>query len=249
MAKKKAVGSKFLVVDIPTGRGAKMKTIGEANLLAKDFIELGERLGIKTECAITDGEQPLGFTVGPALEAREALEVLMRRKKVEDLIDKAAHLAGIIFEMVGKKNGYELALEILNSGKAEKKMREIIGMQGGNEKIKPEDIAVGDHKLEIVAERDGIILWLNNAGINDVARAAGAPKDKGAGILLNKKLNEKVSKGEKILTIYAEKERKLERANELLKENRIIGIGERREMLIQRVKEIPLHKKTFILER
>jgi AMP phosphorylase len=122
-------------------------------------------------------------------------------------------------------------------------------MQGGNEKIKPEDIAVGDYKLEIFAERDGIILWLNNAGINDVARAAGAPKDKGAGILLNKKLNEKVSKGEKILTIYAEKERKLERANELLKENKVIGIGERREMLIQRVKEAPLHKKTFILER
>jgi AMP phosphorylase len=126
MAKKKAVGSNFLVIDIPTGRGAKMKTIGEANLLAKDFIELGKRLGIKTECAISDGEQPLGFAVGPALEAKEALEVLMRRKKVEDLIDKAAHLAGILFEMTGRKKGYELALEILNSGKAEKKMREII---------------------------------------------------------------------------------------------------------------------------
>jgi AMP phosphorylase len=249
MAKKKAVGSKFLVVDIPTGRGAKTKTIGEANLLAKDFIELGKRLGIKTECAITDGEQPLGFTVGPALEAREALEVLMRKKKVEDLIDKAAHLAGMLFEMVGKKNGYNIALEILNSGKAEKKMREIIGLQGGDEKIKPEDIGVGDHKLEIFAERDGIILWLNNTGINEVARAAGAPKDKGAGVLLHKKLNEKVSKGEKVLTLYAEKERKLERANELLEENKVIGIGERREMLIQRVKEIPLHKKTFILER
>jgi AMP phosphorylase len=173
----------------------------------------------------------------------------MRRKKVEDLVDKAAHLAGIIFEMVGKKNGYELALEILNSGKAEKKMREIIKMQGGDDKIKPEDIVVGFHKLEILAERNGIVLWLNNSGINEVARAAGAPKDKGAGILLHKKLNEKVSKGEKILTIYAEKERKLERANELLKESNVIGIGERREMLIQQVKEIPLHKKTFILER
>jgi AMP phosphorylase len=122
-------------------------------------------------------------------------------------------------------------------------------MQGGNEKIKPEDIAVGGHKLEIFAEKNGIVLWLNNAGINEVARAAGAPKDKGAGILLHRKLNEKVLKGERILTIYAEKQRKLERANELLKESNVIGIGERREMLIQHVKEIPLHKKTFILER
>lgn len=249
MAKKKAVGSKFLVVDIPTGRGAKTKTIGDANLLAKDFIELGTRLGIKTQCAITDGEQPIGYAVGPALEAREALEVLMRRKNVQDLVDKAAHLAGILFEMVGKRNGYKLALEILNSGKAEKKMREIIAAQGGCEKITPEEIQVGENKLDIIAERDGIVLWLNNAGINEVARAAGSPKDRGAGVLLYKKLNDKVSKGEKLLTIYAEKSRKLERAKEVFEENNVIGVGDRREMLIQEVKEVPLHKKTFILER
>ncbi|MEM5879659.1 MAG: thymidine phosphorylase, partial [Candidatus Aenigmatarchaeota archaeon] len=154
MAKKKAVGAKFLVVDLPTGRGAKMKTIGDANLLAKDFIELGERLGIKTQCAITDGEQPLGYAIGPALEAREALEVLMG-KKVQDLIDKAAHLAGILFEMTGKKNGYNFALEILKSGKAEKKMREIIAAQGGNEKITPEEIEVGENKIDITAEKSG----------------------------------------------------------------------------------------------
>lgn len=249
MAKKKAVGANFLVVDIPTGRGAKMKTIGDANLLAKDFIELGHRLGIKTECAITDGEQPLGYAVGPALEAREALEVLMRKREVLDLIDKAAHLAGILFEMVGRKNGYNLALKILKSGKAEEKMREIIAAQGGNDKIKPEEIEVGSKKLEIFAEREGIVLWLNNAGINEVARAAGAPKDKGAGLILHKKLNDKVTKNEKILTIYAEKERKLERVERVLREARIIGIGDKREMLIQHIKEVPLHKKTFILER
>ena len=248
MAKKKAVGANFLVIDIPTGRGAKMKTIGDANLLAKDFIELGARLGIKTECAITDGEQPVGYAIGPALEAREALEVLMG-KNVHDLVDKAAHLAGILFEMIGKKNGYELALKILKSRKAEEKMREIIATQGGNEKIKPEEIEVGDKKLDIIAEKSGIVLWINNAGINEVARAAGSPKDKGAGILLYKKLNDKVLKGEKILTIYAEKERKLERAKKLLEEINVIGVGEKREMLIQHLKEIPLHKKTFILER
>lgn len=248
MAKKKAVGAKFLVVDIPTGRGAKVKTIGDANLLAKEFIELGERLGIKTQCAITDGEQPLGYAVGPSLEAKEALEVLMGRK-VQDLIDKAAHIAGILLEMVGKKNGYDLAVQILKSGKAEKKMREIIAAQGGNEKVRPEEIEVGSHKFDLISEKSGIVLWLNNALINELARAAGAPKDKGAGLILYKKLNDKVLKGEKLLTVYAEKSRKLERVKKMLEEDGIVGVGDKREMLIQHVREIPLHKKTFILER
>jgi AMP phosphorylase len=63
MSKKKAVGATHLVIDIPCGRGTKIKTIGEADLLAKDFIELGKRLGIKTRCAITYGEQPVGYSL------------------------------------------------------------------------------------------------------------------------------------------------------------------------------------------
>ncbi|MEM2969739.1 MAG: thymidine phosphorylase, partial [Candidatus Bathyarchaeia archaeon] len=75
MSKKKAVGANLMVLDIPTGRGTKVKTIGEADLLAKDFMELGRRLDIKVQCAVTYGEQPIGHTIGPALEAREALAV------------------------------------------------------------------------------------------------------------------------------------------------------------------------------
>jgi len=71
MSKKKAVGASHLVIDIPCGRGTKVKTIGDADLLSKDFIELGKRLGIKTQCAVTYGEQPIGHAIGPALEARE----------------------------------------------------------------------------------------------------------------------------------------------------------------------------------
>ena len=249
MGKKKAVGAHFVVIDIPTGRGTKVKTIGDANFLAKDFIELGRKLGIKVECAITDGEQPIGQTIGPALEAREALEVIMRKRNVPDLIDKAAHMAGILLEMTGKRNGYELALEIWKSGKAEDKLREIIMMQGGDREIKPDEIEVGKYGLDLTADRDGIVLWMNNTGVVEVARAAGAPKDKGAGVLLYKKLNDEVRKGERLMTIYAEKSRKLERVRKVLEENHVIGVGNRREMLIQQVKEIPVHKKTFILER
>jgi len=249
MGKKKAVGANFVVIDIPTGRGTKVKTIGDANILAKDFIELGKKLEMKVECAVTDGEQPIGYTIGPALEAREALEVIMRKRNVPDLIDKAVHLAGILIEMAGKKNGYQTALEILKSGKAEDKLREIIMMQGGERDIKPEEIEIGKYGLDINAEKKGVVLWLNNTGLNEIARAAGAPKDRGAGILLYKKLNDMVSKEEKLMTIYAEKPRKLERVRKILDEDQVIGVGDRREMLIQQVKEMPAHKKAFILER
>jgi AMP phosphorylase len=249
MSKKKAVGTTHLVIDIPCGRGTKIKTIGDAELLAKDFIELGRRLGINTRCAITHGEQPLGYTIGCALEAREALEVLMRKKNTPDLIDKATDLAAILFEMTGKENGKQLALDILKSGKAEEKLREIIMQQGGNEEIKPEDIEIGGYGIDFTSKSNGIVFWMDNNALVEVARAAGAPKDKGAGIQLYKKFGDSVKMGEKLFTVYAEKSRKLERISKILEEERIIGVGERMEILIQEVKEIPIAKKAFILER
>lgn len=248
MSKKKAVGARFVVIDIPCGRGTKVKTIGDANLLAKDFIELGSKLDIKTQCAITYGEQPIGHTIGPAMEAKEALEVLMRRKNIPDLIDKATHIANILLHMVGK-DGQHLALEVLKSGKAEQKLREIITEQGGDFEVKPEDIKIGDFGLDVEAEKTGYILWISNTGLVEVARAAGAPKDKGAGIYLYKKLGDQVKKGEKLFTVYAEKTRKLERVQKILDEEDVIGVGERMEMLIHEVKEVPVHRKAFILER
>jgi AMP phosphorylase len=248
MSKKMAVGANFLIIDIPCGRGTKVKTIGDANLLAKDFIELGRRLNIKTQCAITYGEQPIGYAIGPALEAKEALEVLMRKRSIPDLIDKATHIADMLLRMVGK-NGQERARKIINSGKAEEKMREIISEQGGNGKIKPEDITVGEHILDFHSKDSGYILWIDNHVLTEVARAAGSPKDKGAGVLLHKKLGDKIKRGEKLFTIYTEKTRKLRRVEKLLEEEKIMGIGERMEMLIGEIKEAPIHKKVFILER
>ncbi len=248
MSKKKAVNAKYLVVDIPTGRGAKVKTIGDADLLAKDFIELGRRLGITTQCAVTYGEQPVGYTIGPALEAREALEVLMNKKSVPDVVDKATHIAGMILEMCGKGD-QKTAMDILKSGDAEKKLREIISDQGGNEKIKPEDIEVGGYGFDVHADDNGLVLWINNHALVDIARAAGAPKDKGAGIELYKKVGDGVKKGEKLFTVFAEKSRKLERVQKIIDENGAIGVGSRREMLIHSVKEIGVAKKAFILER
>lgn len=247
LSKKKAVGAQYLVIDIPTGRGAKVKTIGEAHELAEDFLELGNRLEIKTSCCITFGEQPLGYAVGPALEAREAL-LALQNKGPRDLEEKVVSIAATVFEITGKKVEAE---KILKSGKAEKKLREIIGEQGGNEKIRPQDIPVGDKKVEIKSGKDGKVLWIKNAEIAAVAKQAGAPQDKGAGILLNKKIGHPVKKGELLFTIFAENSIKLENAVKLAEISEPIGIGKEigEKMLLERVPTKVPHRRVFMLER
>lgn len=249
MSKKKAVGTEYLVMDIPTGRGTKMKTIGEADMLAKEFIELGKRLNIKTNCVLTYGEQPVGYSIGAGLEAREALEILMRKKNVPDVLDKVSHIAGTLMEMVGIKNGRGVALETIKSGNAEKKLREIIYHQGGDSEVKPEDIEIGQYGIDVKAERKGVVLWIDNNSLALVARLAGSPKDKKAGIIINKKLGEPVNKGETLFTIYSDKTTKLSAAEKSANENEIFGVADRREMMIHTVKDLPKPSHRFILER
>lgn len=249
MSKKKAVGATHLVVDIPTGRGAKMKTTGEADLLARDIMELGRRLKIHTHCIVTFGEQPIGNTIGPALEAKEALEVLMNQKQVPDLIDKACNIAGSMFELLGKKDGYSLAKKILESGVAEQKMREIIKAQGGNPSILPEEIPIGEHLLFIRSEKSGQIIWMENRIIVEIGRAAGAPKDKGAGIVFNKKIGDRVEKGELLFTVYAEKSHKLDRVKYILSIQSPLDVGEKSDMLIHTITESPVVERTFVIDR
>ncbi len=245
LAKKRSVGAEYVVIDIPTGRGAKIKTMEEALDLASDFSELGRRLGMNIACAITYGEQPLGRCIGPILEAREAL-LAVQNKAPEDVIDKACSIAGLLFKEVG--NGDKtLALHIIKSGKAEKKLREIIDAQGGNPKIKPEDLSPGAQKLDVVAERSGKVLWIDNRAIAALAKAAGAPKHKGAGIFLYKKTGDRVRKGEKLFTIFAEKSSKLTAAQKLLEEETpfTIAKGYGTEMLLKSLRR----EREFILER
>jgi len=186
--------------------------------------------------------------MGAGLEAREALETLMGGGSA-DLIDKVTGLVGILLEIIGKKHGREMARKIIESGKAEKKLREIIEAQGGNPKIKPEDIPVGKYRYDVKASEDGWVIWLDNGGFVSVCRAAGTPKDKGAGVLLYKKLGEKVRKGDVVFSIFAESERKLEDAIKVAKTETVIGIGKKREMVIEAIKRLVEAKKRFILER
>jgi AMP phosphorylase len=212
MSKKKAAGADYVVIDIPMGEGTKVKNMDEARTYARDFIDLGDALGIKVECAVTYGGQPVGRAIGPALEAREAISILEGEKHPGSVIEKSLSLAGILLELGGMGNGVERAKEILESGKALKKFREIVAAQGGKSDISSSDIKIGEFKFDVTARKAGYVSGINNKDLIRIARLAGAPKDKGAGILLNKKSGHQVELGETLFTIHAEKEAKLDSA-------------------------------------
>lgn len=168
-----------------------------------------------------------------------------------DLKEKAVSLAGMLFEMVGVESGRQKAEYILNSGKAEKKLREIIEAQGGNPRIKPDEIPIGAKKAEVTANQAGRVLWISTEDIVQSAKAAGAPKEKGAGVVLKAKLGEAVKKGAVLLEIYAERSSKLESALELAKRLQPIVLSKKpaEQMLIDRIPEKTADERPFILER
>ncbi len=249
MSKKKSVGAKYVVIDIPTGSGAKIKTVDDAKILSEEFIELGKKFNMSVVCGITVGEQPIGYNIGPALEAKEALETIMGRGP-KDLVEKVSQLGGIIFEMTGKGN-YDDVLRIIKTGKAERKFRQIIAEQGGNPKIKPSDIVIGDKIFDVRSRRSGKVLQIKNMEIAKTAKMAGSPKDKGAGVRLHKKLGDIVKKGEKLFTIYAENTIKLNRAVKFAREYEPVVVGSllKGKILIDRFPSDVLNAKTVFLER
>jgi len=213
MAKKAAVSATHVLVDIPTGKGAKLLNERKALQLKKDFEGLAKRLGIKAKVIITNGKEPIGNGIGPCLEARDVLWVLKNDKKgPEDLKRKSLMMAGLMLEMAGKAsrdNGFSLAKKILESGKAYKKMKEIIKMQG--KRIDdPSKVKLGKVKYDVMAKRNGVVKAISNRAVSKIARVAGAPECKGAGIYLYKHVGDKVKKGDKLFTVYCHDKGKLE---------------------------------------
>ncbi|MFH0700867.1 MAG: thymidine phosphorylase, partial [Candidatus Woesearchaeota archaeon] len=143
------------------------------------------------------------------------------------------------------------ALALLRSGKAEQKLREIIEAQGGNKNIKVSDIPVGRYKAAIRSNVSGTVMWISNEHLVKICQAAGTPNDKGAGVLLKKKIKDTVKKGEVLFEIYAEKDYKLEAAIKLTKEAQSFGIAQRIEemMFIGKVTETNHYKKWVNVER
>ncbi len=215
LAKKAAMGVDNLVIDIPVGRKAKVKSIEEADQLAGLFIRQAARLGMRIRIALTFGGQPIGATAGPALEAMEALRTMIERKGKKSLVDKAMTIAGLVLELSGKVppgKGAEVAREVFESGKTYEKFKEIIEAQGGNPNVKPDDLPIGSHTYTVESPIEGAVTYIDNAAITTIARAAGAPFDKGAGVYLHKKIGYRVDRGEPLFTIYSSSATRLQEA-------------------------------------
>jgi len=220
MAKKASVGATHLLMEIPIGKGTKVKDKRHAKHLQRHFAEIGGALGIKVRTVITDGSEPVGRGIGPILEVKDVLWALKCDPKApQDLVKKSLALTGELLEFVGKAKkgkGCEVAERLLTTGAAYGAMTRIVEAQGGKmpdpDKLKP-----AQKSFVLKASKAGKIACLENKAISKAARLAGAPVDKGAGIFLHKHCKEKVKKGEPILTIYARSARKIAYAIEALR--------------------------------
>lgn len=227
LSKKLAMGVERLVVDIPVGRGTKVQELKDAESLASIFIKQAGLLNIAIKIAITYGGQPIGTSVGPALEAREALRTHIEKRGSRSLIDKAIMLAGLIIEMSGRAHpgtGVEVARDIFLSGRAYEKFKQIIEAQGGNPNTKPEDIPVGKYTFTLKSPTEGAVTYIDNTAIALIARACGAPYDKGAGVEFHAKVGYRVNRGDPLITIYSNSETRLDDALVLLREHQPIVV-------------------------
>lgn len=205
LAKKLAAGSTHLLIDIPVGPSAKVRHMREAMQLRKLFEFVADRLGVHLEVMITDGRQPIGRGIGPVLEARDVLAVLNNAPEAPtDLREKSLRLAGRIIEFdpdVRGGQGYRIAREILESGRAIAKLQRIIEAQG----VQTEDYRPGKLIHEVTASRAGTIIGIDNLQLARIARLAGAPMDKGAGVDLLRNLGDTVEVGTPLYRIHAER--------------------------------------------
>jgi thymidine phosphorylase len=204
LAKKVAAGATHLLVDIPMGATAKVRSQAAALRLRKLFEFVGDRVGLEIDVIITDGRQPIGRGIGPALEARDVMQVLENDpEQPRDLREKALQLASRILEFdpdVRGGEGYTLARDILESRRALEKMRSIIAAQGARDQIP----AVAPLRREITAKENGTVTAIDNQQMARIARLAGAPMDMTAGVDLYKKTGDSVRKGEPLYAIHAE---------------------------------------------
>lgn len=203
LSKKVAAGSTHILIDIPVGPTAKIRSQSAAQELKAIFEQVGRRLGVVVRPVITDGSQPVGRGIGPAFEAEDVLAVVGRRDDApEDLRDRAVLLAGQILEMAGASpvgEGGRQALQLLESGAAWQKFRAICEAQGGFR-----ELPVAAHRYRLPAGQSGSIAAFDNRQLARLAKLAGAPNAKAAGVRLLVKVGDEVSKGDPLLELCAE---------------------------------------------
>ncbi len=228
MSKKLAEGTDGLVLDVKTGSGAFMKTEKDSVHLAELMVETGERMGKKMVALITDMDQPLGLKVGNALEVEECIEV-MQGGGPADLSELSLELAAWMLYLAGKTpsvdQGYELASELISTGSALKKFREIVTQQGGDLSVidDPRRLPRARHQLPLLSSSDGFVDFIQceQVGIASLVLGGGREKkddviDPAVGLVLHKKVGDTVHDAEPLCTIHYNSDVRLAEAQALL---------------------------------
>ena len=218
MSKKIAAGADAIVLDVKTGDGAFMKTQEDAEELAHAMVRIGNHVGRKTIAIISDMSQPLGFAIGNALEVKEAIETL-QGKGPKDLTELVLTLGSQMVILAGKaktsEEAKEMLLDAIHSGKALAKFKEFLANQGGDASIVDDltKLPQAKYKIELPAKQSGYIsrMVADEIGVASMILGAGrATKedviDLAVGLVLHKKVGDKVVEGESILTIYSNHE-------------------------------------------
>lgn len=218
MSKKIAAGADAIVLDVKTGDGAFMKTQEDAEELAHAMVRIGNHVGRKTIAIISDMSQPLGFAIGNALEVKEAIETL-QGKGPKDLTELVLTLGSQMVILAGKaktsEEAKEMLLDAIHSGKALAKFKEFLANQGGDASIVDDltKLPQAKYKIELPAKQSGYIsrMVADEIGVASMILGAGrATKedviDLAVGLVLHKKVGDKVEEGESILTIYSNHE-------------------------------------------
>jgi thymidine phosphorylase len=203
LSKKLAAGATHLVLDLPVGPTAKLRDRGRFVQLRKLFEYVADKIGVNTTVVATDGSQPVGRGIGPWLEARDVMQVLERRPGApQDLEERAILLAGHILDFdpaLRGGGGIARARELLNSGAALAKMHRLMAAQGAA----PESPTLGALTRDMPAPHDGVVVAIDCLRLARIARLAGAPMDKGAGVDLFKRIGDPVERGEPLYRIHA----------------------------------------------
>ncbi|MEX1052288.1 MAG: thymidine phosphorylase [Patescibacteria group bacterium] len=209
MAKKVAVSTNHLVLDLPMGSTMKVKRTKDAEKIENKFKAIAKKFNINIKVDMNEIREPAGNGIGPILEAKDALYVLEQKvNRPIPLENKAIKLAKQLLEICYKtakinKDPEKEIREILTSGRALKKFREIVEAQNGIKNISSDKLIIKSNKKDVKSENYGKINRVNNYNLNMIAKLLGAPEDKQAGIYLYKRIGDKVSKKDRLYTLYS----------------------------------------------
>ena len=237
MSKKLAEGTDALVLDVKTGSGAFMKKEEDAVFLAELMVETGERMGKQMVALITDMNQPLGRMVGNALEVQECIEVLHGGGPA-DLRELCLDLAAWMFFLGGSSKtvsqGKQLSEQIIASGKAFERFRQMVELQGGDISAidDPTRLPGTDHRVDVPSLQSGYVtaILCEQVGTACVILGGGRERkedsvDPAVGIVVHKKIGDKVSTGEPLCTIHCHSDAQAARAKTLLEESYRIAVA------------------------